>query len=130
MVLEDIEDAKEALLDFYGDMEDLIDAIKTGEINDDLEKIAERTIDETDREMMDWLSEDMSNIRYVNKTIAKYGWQNNSLMWMIENAQMEKNEILLEKALDELKRENGIERLDNSKGYIEKINKFRKIYLR
>jgi len=121
MVLESIEEAKEALLDFYGDKEELKDAITNGNIEHDIDTLSEKNIDDIDYDMIDWLREDRINIRYVNKTITRYGCINNSLISLLEMSQIRKNKDLLEKALYELKREYGIENLHSKKSLKETI---------
>jgi len=130
LALEDLEQAKEKLLDYYKDEQKLKDAITNGEIESDIEIISENNKDEDASNLIDWLREEYDNRDYVDDVLYKLGNGGRSITDLISMGQLSKNKDLLNKAVKELKKEYRIEKLHKHNGYVEKINKFRKVYLK
>jgi len=129
MVLENVEDAKDKLLfDFDGEEEDLKDCIKKGEIQERISIIADDFVDTYTSNDLHWLL-DQNNVKYVDEAIEEQGCDG-ILIDLVGRGQYKKNMELLNKAVKELKKEYGIEKLHKSRSYKEKLNYLRKVYLK
>jgi len=126
MVLETSEEAKKELLNSYDSKEELKDAIKTGDIEEVVYDLAESNEDPDITDRVNWLAKDYDNIELVN-----YACDDKSKLFdLIGDGQYVKNKESLYDAIDELKREYGIEKLHKHNGYEEKLNQFRKVYFK
>jgi len=146
-MLESVKEAKEELLDYFEEnKEELKKAIKNDEIQDIITEIADSDTDVYANYLTNWFSKGQ-NYRYVEDALEEFGYTpDKGIFDIIRAGQYLKNEELLNEAVKELKKEYGIERLHRKRslreshrrairgnvtkrGYKEKINRLRKVYL-
>ena len=119
--LEDVENAKYELLKSYDHVNELKKALENADIVRRVYKLARSNIYNYNNGRFEWLSTDQ-NYKYVDKALKVYGYNGESIIDLIDMGQSIKNEELLHKAIDELKKEYGIEYIHSKRSMRETIS--------